>query len=85
MALVVMAFFASYAIIGPNGISAYGDYRHQLAKREKVLAGLEKRRALLENRVKLLDPAHANPDMVEELVRKDLNVAHHDEVIIPLN
>ncbi|MBX9795667.1 MAG: septum formation initiator family protein [Sphingomonas sp.] len=79
-----MAFFASYAIIGPNGVMAYGDYQHQLAKRERALAALNKRRAVLENRVKLLDPGHANPDMVEELVRKDLNVAHHDEVIIPL-
>jgi len=38
----------------------------------------------LQNRVTLLDPRHANPDMVDELVRKELNVAHPDEVIVPL-
>ena len=36
------------------------------------------------NRVALLDPDHANPDMVDEMVRKELNVAHPDEVIVPL-
>ena len=37
------------------------------------------------NRVSLLDPRHANPDMVDELVRRDLGVAHPDEIVVPLN
>jgi cell division protein FtsB len=36
------------------------------------------------NRVMLLDPQKANPDMVDELVRRDLGLAQPDEVIIPL-
>ena len=40
--------------------------------------------ALLERCLELLDPDHANPDMVDEMVRKELNVAHPDEVIVPL-
>jgi cell division protein FtsB len=39
---------------------------------------------VLKNRVALLNPDHANPDMVDEMVRKELNVAHPDEVIVPL-
>ena len=42
------------------------------------------RREMLKNRVALLDPRHANPDLVDELVRKGLNVAHPDEVIVPI-
>ena len=42
-------------------------------------------RAVLQNRVELLDPKHVDPDMVDELVRKELNVVHPDEVIVPLN
>ncbi|VVT07562.1 Septum formation initiator [Sphingomonas sp. EC-HK361] len=84
-ALVVMAFFGAYAVLGPNGLLAYGDYKRQLAKREHDYAALDARRATLKNRVALLDPRHANPDMVDELVRKELNVAHPDEVIVPLN
>lgn len=84
LALVLIAFFAGYAVLGPNGILAYGDYKRQLAKREREYGALDKKRAVLRNRVSLLDPDHANPDMVDEMVRKELNVAHPDEVIVPL-
>lgn len=82
--LTLMAFFGIYAVLGPNGLLAYGDYKRQLAKRERDYAALDQRRAVLKNRVALLDPDHANPDMVDEMTRKELNVVHPDEVIVPL-
>ena len=82
--LAVMAFFGIYAVLGPNGVLAYGDYKRQLVKRERDYAALDQRRQVLKNRVALLNPDHANPDMVDEMVRKELNVAHPDEVIVPL-
>ncbi|MBX9814734.1 MAG: septum formation initiator [Proteobacteria bacterium SG_bin5] len=84
LALGVIAFFAGYALVGANGVFAYGDYKRQLVKREKILKLLEHRRMVLQNRVALLDPRHANPDMVDEQVRRQLNLAHPDEVIVPL-
>lgn len=84
LVLTAMAFFGGYAVLGPNGILAYGDYKRQLEKRTRDYAALEKRRQVLKNRVALLDPDHANPDMVDEMVRKKLNVAHPDEVVVPL-
>ncbi len=83
--VAVLAFFGGYAVLGPNGALAYGDYKRQLAKRERDYAALDRRRAVLKNRVALLNPDHANPDMVDEMVRKELNVAHPDEVIVPLD
>ena len=80
----VLAFFGAYAVLGPNGMLAYGDYKRQLAKRERDYAALDHRRDTLKNRVALLDPDHANPDMVDEMTRKQLNVVHPDEVIVPL-
>ncbi len=82
--LTLMAFFGAYAVLGPNGMLAYGDYKRQLAKRDVEFTALDQKRAVLKNRVALLDPDHANPDMVDEMVRKELNVAHPDEVIVPL-
>ncbi|MEH3100810.1 FtsB family cell division protein [Sphingomonas adhaesiva] len=82
--VAVLTFFGAYAFLGPNGVLALGDYRRQIVQRERVYATLDQRRAMLKNRVALLDPRHANPDMVDELVRKELNVAHPDEVIVPL-
>lgn len=84
LGLTLMAFFGAYAILGPNGILAYGDYKRQIVKRERQYAALDQHRTVLKNRVALLDPDHANPDMVDEMVRKELNVAHPDEVIVPL-
>lgn len=83
-ALVLIAFFGLYAIFGANGVLAYGDYQRQIAKREKDYAALDQRRAVLRNRVALLDPDHANPDMVDEMTRKQLNVVRPDEVVVPL-
>lgn len=85
LALIVMAFFGGYAVVGPNGMLAYGDYKRELAAREAIYAKLDKQRTVLKNRVALLDPKHTNPDMAEELVRKQLKLAHPDEVIVPLN
>jgi cell division protein FtsB len=82
--LIVGVFFGGYAIFGPNGALAYGDVERQLAVKQRELAMLDRTRMELKNRVDLLDPKHADPDLVDELARKDLGVAHQDEVIVPL-
>ena len=84
LALLIIAFFGGYAVLGSNGVLAWSDYNRQLKVRQAQLAKLSAEKAELANRVQLLDPRHANPDMVDELVRKELGVAHPDEVIIPL-
>ncbi|GGO90284.1 FtsB family cell division protein [Stakelama pacifica] len=84
-AIIFMAFFGYYAVLGPNGIMAYRDYQQQLVQKQAVYAKLDKHRQILRNRKEQLDPRHANPDMVDELVRKELNVVHPDEKIIPLD
>ncbi len=83
LGLVLVAFFGAYAIFGSNGLISYGDYQRQLAKREQDYTVLDQRRAVLRNRVALLDPDHANPDMVEEMTRKQLNVVRPDEMVVP--
>ena len=84
LAFTVIAFFGGYALFGSNGVLAWGEYSRALNQRQQVLAQVEKERVELANRVALLDPRHANPDMVDELVRHNLGVADKDEVIIPL-
>lgn len=84
-ALTVTASIGAYAVLGPNGLLAYADYQRQVAKKEREFAAVAARREVLKNKVALLDPRRANPDLVDELVRKELNVAHPDEVIVPLD
>ncbi|MEP6785661.1 MAG: septum formation initiator family protein [Sphingomonadales bacterium] len=83
-ALIVVAFFGGYALFGANGALAYGDYSKRLEQRKVELARVELDRARLAHRVKLLDPRHADPDLVDELVRKDMGVVGKDEIVIRL-
>ena len=84
IALVLLLVFIAYAIIGPNGILAWGDYSRQVKQRQAELKMLKAQKGALENRVKLVDPRRVDPDMADELVRKELGVTHPDEVIVPL-
>ena len=84
VAIVLLALFAGYAVLGSNGVLAWGDYSHALHERQQELAKVKAERDRLKNRVDLLNPRHADPDMVDELVRRELNVGHPDEVIVPL-
>jgi cell division protein FtsB len=83
-ALIVVAFFGGYALFGPNGALAWGDYSRQLRERQGQLVRVEKARRELANRVALLDPKHANRDLAEELVRRDLGLVQPGEVVIRL-
>jgi cell division protein FtsB len=73
---------ASFAVAGPTGLLAWGENRRLLAERKTELAQLTVRRDELRNRVRLLHPDNADPDLVGELLRKNLNVAHPDEIVL---
>src|SRR3954449_12312557 len=85
LALIVVGTFAGHAIAGPNGILAWGGYHRALKERQAELAQIQQERAQLRHRSQLLDPNKADPDMADELVRKDLGLVRPDEVIIPLD
>jgi cell division protein FtsB len=85
LAVIVVGTFAGHAIAGPNGILAWGGYHRALEERKAELAQLEQQKAQLQHRSALLDPRKADPDMAEELVRKDLGLVRPDEVVVPLD
>jgi cell division protein FtsB len=85
LAVIIVGTFAGHAIAGPNGILAWGGYHRALKERQTELAQLEEQKSQLRHRSALLDPRKADPDMADELVRKDLGLVRPDEVIIPLD
>ncbi len=85
LAIMIVGVLAGYALFGANGVLAWGDYSERLEVRQAELVRLDQEKSRLANRVALLNPKSANPDMVDELVRRDLGLAQPDEVIIPLN
>ena len=84
LALIIVGTFAGHAVAGPNGIMAWGGYHRALKERQAELAEIEQERARLKHHSRLLDPNKADPDMADELVRKDLGLVRPDEVIIPI-
>ncbi|MFN3944039.1 MAG: FtsB family cell division protein [Allosphingosinicella sp.] len=85
VALLVIVNFAGYAIAGENGVLSLGEYRHAKAEKAMVLVALEEERARLSHRAELLDPQRADPDLAEELVRRELGLVRPDEVIIEID
>jgi cell division protein FtsB len=84
LAIMLLAILIGYSVLGSSGILAWKDYSRQLRDSKAELVIVEAQRARLANRVNLLNPRSADPDMVDELIRKELNVGHPDEVIVPL-
>ena len=83
-ALAALLVMGGIAIAGPSGLLAWSENLRLLDQRQAQLAEIEKERSALENRVALLHQDHADPDMVGELLRSQLNVVHPDEVVIKL-
>jgi cell division protein FtsB len=82
--ILLIGYFVSHAISGPTGVIAWKGYKAQRADLQQQAAASTEARAALERQVKLLDPAKVDPDLADELVRKNLNVVKPDEVIVPL-
>jgi len=84
LAVAIVGTFAGHAIAGPNGLLAWGGYHRDLQQRRVELASLEAERERLRHRSALLNPKKADPDLADEMVRKDLGLVRPDEVILPL-
>ena len=85
LAVLIIANFLGYAIVGSNGVLAWGDYRRLHKVKSVELAQLDAERARLAHRAELLDPRRADPDLADEMVRSELGLVRPDEVIIPLD
>lgn len=83
--ILLIGYFVSHAITGPTGVIAWKDYKAQRAELEKQASQSAEAKAAVERQVKLLDPRKVDPDLADELVRKNLNVVKPDEVIVPLD
>lgn len=85
LGLICLLMLGGFAIAGPSGMLAWGENQQMLKQRRAEIAVLTQERDELRNRVALLDPRHADPDLAGELLRSNLNVAHPDEMVMLLN
>ena len=83
-ALALLVVLTIAAIAGPTGLLAWAEHDQALKQHQARIAMLTEKRDALRNRVELLDPEGADPDLVSELVRSDLGVVHPDEIVITI-
>jgi len=81
--LAALVIAGVIGLAGPSGLLAWSENTRLLDERRAEVARLSAERDRLRNRVDLLDPRHADPDLVGELLRGNLNVAHPDEIVVP--
>lgn len=84
LALCALLLLAGFAVAGPTGVLAWSENATALEQREAQIAQLTAKRDALRNRVMLLDPEAADPDLASELVREQLGVMRDDEVVVTL-
>ncbi len=84
-ALGCLLVLAGLTLAGPSGLLSWSENLSTLKQRQAEISALSKERDELKNRVALLNPDHVDPDLAGELIRKNLNVVHPDEVVIEVN
>ena len=84
LALGVLLILSALAIAGPSGLLEWNEKEKLLNLRQAQIAQLTAERDALKNKVDRLHPDGADPDLVGELLRRNLNVVHPDEVVITL-
>ena len=84
LALGGLLLMTGFAVAGPTGLLAWSENATLLNQRHAQIAMLTEERDDLRNLVDGLDPDAADPDLVGELLRRNLNVVHPDEVVITL-
>ncbi|MGE4304616.1 MAG: septum formation initiator family protein [Novosphingobium sp.] len=84
LSLAVLVLMGVFVVAGPSGLIAWGENQRMLEQRQAKLAELRLERDRLKNRVQLLNPKKADPDLAGELLRSNLNVARPDEMVMLL-
>lgn len=82
--MLLCFYFLIHAIGGPTGVLSWRGYKAEQTALTAEVAMRADEKATLERQVQLLDPAGVDPDLADELVRRNLNVVKPDEVIVPL-
>jgi len=82
LALIALLLLGAVGLAGPSGLLAWSENARLLNERQLEVRKLTSETDELRNKVNLLNPKHADPDLVGELLRSRLNVVHPDEVVI---
>ncbi len=84
LSLALLCYFAWQGFSGPRSIHYRDQLSRQFAQVSADLAGVVNQRKALEGRVQQMRPESVDADLVDELARRDLSMAHLDEFVVKL-
>ncbi|MEM6682966.1 MAG: septum formation initiator family protein [Pseudomonadota bacterium] len=80
-----VAYFTYHTLSGQYGLLALPVYQHHKAELLTRAEMLARDIRYYENRITLLNPAELDPDIAEELVRRQLGYVKPTDILIPLD
>lgn len=80
--MALTGYFAYHLVEGDRGLRAWVRLTQELHVAKDSLAVVSGQRAELEHRVSHMRPDHVDPDLLDSQVRKTLDVAAPDEIVI---
>lgn len=84
LGLLIIGYFLGAAVVGENGMLSWGETRRAKAERLAEVDRLKTEEQRLAQRNRRLDPRATDPDLAEEMTRRELGVVRPDEVVVPL-
>ncbi len=83
--LVLLGYFAWTAFYGPRGYPYREQLNQHVATLKDEFDGIVAKHKAIETRVALMRPESMDPDMLDELARKTLDLAASNEITIKLS
>jgi len=81
-AFALIGYFGFHSYHGNYGLEAKKGYEEDIVRLTRARDELRLERLELERHVALLRPESIDPDMVEELARRDLSFAHANDLVM---
>ena len=78
-------YFGYHAMVGSRGLLAWRQLSQDIEATEQALAAVRAERQALEEKVRRLRPGALDPDLIDELARRQLSLAGPSDVIILLD
>jgi cell division protein FtsB len=78
-------YFGYHALSGSRGLLAWQELNRELEATRQELADLRAERGYLEHKVSRLRPASLDPDLIDEVARRNLSLVEPLDVIILLD
>jgi cell division protein FtsB len=82
LGLAAAGYFAYHLVEGDRGLLAWLRLNHELRVAQDDLAAVDGDRMALDHRVADMRPDHVDPDLLDEEVRRTLDLARPDEIVI---